>query len=436
MLRISDFLHKLGICLHFQRDRVLKHYIILRPEWATNAVYAITLNEDVIAAKGCFTRTTAEQIWKEADYANLGDELLQLMENFNLCYPIPGLSDTYIAPQLLDYEPPDDYEWDGHQDIVLCYEYEFMPKGIITQLIVRLYRWIENQQVVWRSGVVLNNRRARAEVIETYRPYRGEIFLRVSGIHRKEVLSVIVNEIDDINGSFEKIKVTKKIPCNCPECKADDNPHFFNLGILDRYLEKHRYDIVCDKSCLDVSVRNLLSVIAQPDSVAEFDKKGEQEEFDRLKRQHTELHPAAQQLQAMNNSSFKFQINNPQNVQIVETTAGGDAVIYKYANNPGVQETLNETTAFLKNLQHKYPEAHVDNAKDILDTEIVHIKQAQPQRWQQFHQQLRSLPKDLRNPERLMQASKSALVQVTTDLTDNIFLNAFVAFIDGLSSEP
>jgi internalin A len=110
MLRISDFLHQLGICLHFQSDPVLKHLVILRPEWATNAVYAITKNADVIQDKGVFTRETAEAIWQQ-DYANLGDELLQLMQKFNLCYPIPGLADHYIAPQLLEFTPPD-YDWD------------------------------------------------------------------------------------------------------------------------------------------------------------------------------------------------------------------------------------------------------------------------------------------------------------------------------------
>ena len=58
MCRISAFLHQLGICLHFQSDAVLKHLVILRPEWATNAVYAITTNKDVAQAKGVFTRET------------------------------------------------------------------------------------------------------------------------------------------------------------------------------------------------------------------------------------------------------------------------------------------------------------------------------------------------------------------------------------------
>jgi internalin A len=434
MLRISDFLHKLGICLHFQSDAVLKHLVILRPEWATNAVYAITKNADVIQDKGVFTRETAEAIWQQ-DYANLGDELLQLMQKFNLCYPIPGLADHYIAPQLLEFTPPD-YDWDDNANLMLRYEYEFMPKGVITQLIVRLHRWIEQQQLVWRNGVVLNNGRARAEVIETYRPYKGELFIKVSGIDRKELFSVVANEVDQINDSFEKIKVAKEVPCNCEECRDSDKPHFFKLENLYGCLQRGRYEIPCFKSYQDVSVRQLTAVVTpvsfdpeadDPDFEQwKWDKRseGRQMAFDRLKQQHTEYY------QPM--SEPKYQIVNPQNVQIVETTAGGDAVIHKYASDPQIKSALEGVLQFLDELQQQHPDA----TPDIINGEIVHVQQTQPNRWQKLRQQFRTLPRDLRNPERLKQAGKAALIQVTTDLTDNIALNAVIAALDGLSDEP
>ncbi|NEQ52634.1 MAG: TIR domain-containing protein, partial [Leptolyngbya sp. SIO3F4] len=306
-LRISNFLHNLGICLHFQKDRVLKNIVILRPEWATNAVYAVTTNQDVAKAKGRFTRDQLDDIWSEDQYANMGDELLQLMENFKLCYPIPGLEDNYISPQLLDFEPPD-YDWDTSNNLMLRYEYEFMPKGIATQLIVRLYRWIEQQQIVWRSGVVLTNGRARAEVVEKYRPYKGEIRIRVSGVHNKELLSVVTNEIDEINDSFEKIRVTKMIPCICEECRDEKQPHFFRMKTLDRYLEKGRYEITCDRSCIDVNVRRLTAVLTDYDRFDELDKRGGQERqdrFEQLKQQHIEYYPdTAKQQEVLKDKIF------------------------------------------------------------------------------------------------------------------------------------
>ena len=174
--------------------------------------------------------------------------------------------------------------------------------------------------------MVLNNSRARAEVIETYRPYKGEIRIRVAGIQTKELLSIVANEIDEINASFEKIKVAKKIPCICEECRDDPEPHFFRLETLDRYLAKRRYKIVCEKSLLDVPVRNLIAVMEQPDQFPDLeDKQAEQREFDRLKKLHTELYPPSQ--------SPPVEIH-ADNVQTVESTAGGDAVIHKHVNEP------------------------------------------------------------------------------------------------------
>ncbi len=38
---LSDYLHDLGALLHFQDSPLLKKMVVLKPEWATNAVYAI-----------------------------------------------------------------------------------------------------------------------------------------------------------------------------------------------------------------------------------------------------------------------------------------------------------------------------------------------------------------------------------------------------------
>jgi internalin A len=461
MLRISDFLHQLGICLHFQKDPVLKHLVILRPEWATNAVYAITTHKTVALAKGLFTRATAEDIWQK-DYANLGDELLQLMEKFHLCYPIPGLDDHYIAPQLLPFDPPD-YTWDGDTHLMLRYEYDFMPKGVVTQLIVRLHQWIEQQQHVWRSGVVLNNGRARAEVIENYRPYNGEIRIRVTGIHQKELLSVITHEVDEINASYElddgsarhrlsstatkRPKVSKKIPCLCPECKTDPEPHFFQLQVLDRYLSKGRYTITCDKSCLDVPVRNLTAVIATPwtdkyseDPVLEevlarqghMPETAQQSRVNALKQQHTEEYPAPTFVDLLGTPSTDPTVVN----NFFGPVQFGDTSVVNQASDPQTTAVLHTTLKFLQDLQQKHPDALASDPKATIDAEVAVIQRTHPDRWQTFRQQLRNLPRDLRNPERLMQAGKATLFQVTTDLTDNIFLNAFVAFLDGLSEDP
>ncbi|KAB1990985.1 COR domain-containing protein, partial [Haemophilus parainfluenzae] len=90
---------------------------------------------------GRFTRQQLNTIWSDAEYADLQDELLQLMMRFKLCYEIPGKPQHYIAPQLLELNPPD-YPWDDSQNLILRYRYEFLPKGILTRLIVELHEYI------------------------------------------------------------------------------------------------------------------------------------------------------------------------------------------------------------------------------------------------------------------------------------------------------
>jgi internalin A len=215
-LQLSDYLHDLGVCLHFQNDPLLKKTLILKPEWGTTAVYKALDTDEVKANLGRFSRAQLDAIWNEGEYAEMRDELLQLMMRFKLCYEIPGTDNEYIAPQLLDVEQPD-YHWDDTSNLLLRYHYDFMPKGIIIRFIVEMHRFIEQQKLVWRNGVVLNNGSARAEIIEYY--HKGEIHIRVSGIRCRDFLTILSFKLDEINASYERLKEKsrKLIPCNCPK---------------------------------------------------------------------------------------------------------------------------------------------------------------------------------------------------------------------------
>jgi internalin A len=145
MVRLSGYLHDLGVCLHFQDDPLLKHTMILRPEWATTAVYKVLDTQKVRKDLGRFTGDDLKDIWAD-EYAEKRDELLQLMMRFRLCYEIPGRLGTYIAPHLLSANQPG-YEWDDKENLHLRYEYDFMPKGILTRFIVEMHR--KDSVAVW-----------------------------------------------------------------------------------------------------------------------------------------------------------------------------------------------------------------------------------------------------------------------------------------------
>ena len=257
MLRLSRYLHDLGVCLHFQKDPVLKHWVILKPEWGTGAVYKVLDNKKVRDDFGRFTLEDVKKIWQEGKYSNMRDELMQLMLNFKVCYSIPGSPENYIAPHLLSTDEVE-YDWDEENNLILRYEYEFMPKGILTRFIVEMHRYIEQQTLVWKNGVILNNGLARAQVIENYRPTKGEIKIRIMGIDKKALMTIITHKFFEIHSSYERLRYQTYVPCNCSVCQSQRQPHDFPLEVLQRFLFDREPKIQCTKSYQSVNVRSLM----------------------------------------------------------------------------------------------------------------------------------------------------------------------------------
>ncbi|GFZ95281.1 COR domain-containing protein [Okeania sp. KiyG1] len=256
-LQLSGYLHDLGVCLHFQDDPLLNKTVILKPEWGTAAVYKVLDNPQVYDNFGKFTKDDLVNIWHEDKYANMHDELLQLMIKFKLCYKIPGTSQTYIAPQLLTEAQPE-YDWDESNNLILRYTYEFMPKGIITQFIVAMHKNIEKQKYVWKSGVILKKNQTRAEVIEYYS--KREIKIRISGQQKRDLITIVTHELDKIHSSYNnRLKYNQLIPCNCRTCKNTQNPHFYKFEKLKERLNNGKMTIECGNSpYYEVNIRSLI----------------------------------------------------------------------------------------------------------------------------------------------------------------------------------
>ncbi len=257
-LQLSDYLHDLGVCLHFQDDDFLIKTVILKPTWGTDAVYKVLDNPQVIQNLGKFDRNDLKNIWHENKYANMRPELLRLMMKFKLCYEIPSRPGTYIAPQLLSVNQPY-FNWDESNNLILRYKYDFMPKGILTRFIVEMHSDIEQQILVWKTGVVLAKDQTRAEVIEHYN--QREIKVRVAGKDKKERLAVIIHELEKIHNSYERLQYQTLVPCSCESCKDSQTPHFYRRDVLYKFREKNRYQIQCQDSGDMVDVRRLIDDI-------------------------------------------------------------------------------------------------------------------------------------------------------------------------------
>jgi Leucine-rich repeat (LRR) protein/GTPase SAR1 family protein len=255
MFQLSGYLHDLGVCLHFQDDALLRKVVMLKPRWATDAVYRVLDSKLVIDRHGRFTRTDLSTIWSEPRYASMRDELVQLMIKFQLCYPLT--KDTFLAPQLLESSPPA-YPWDAQGNLMVRYEYEFMPKGILTRFIVATHFLIPRDEWLWRDGAVLERQGTRAEVTEDY-PQR-RITVRLSGPDRQQLLAIIDHELDRIHRGYPLLRMNRLIPCSCSRCAERQDSHFYPYEVLLRFARDGK-PIQCPESYAMVEAQALIAAV-------------------------------------------------------------------------------------------------------------------------------------------------------------------------------
>ncbi|MCP4600121.1 MAG: TIR domain-containing protein [Proteobacteria bacterium] len=259
--QLSEYLHDIGVHLHFQKDPGLAEWIILRPEWATKAVYRVLRDQQVNNALGRFTQEDLDRIWHERIYEPVRSALLQLMCKFQLCYRLP-VEDAYIIPQLLPPSQPE-IEWssinDDSTEIQIRYTYEFMPKGIITDFIVAMAVFVERQNWVWRQGVVLASDGARALVVEE--PKQSQVSVRVSGRNSHLLLGTIRNEMIKIHKRFKGIKVKRWIPCPCETCHKE--PYLFDISRVHEAMRKNAEGLQCQNSFKMIAPNKLLDRVGE-----------------------------------------------------------------------------------------------------------------------------------------------------------------------------
>jgi len=235
-LRCSAYLHDIGIILHYQDNLTLEPHVIIKNEWATEAVYRVIDDREIDRRSGLFGPKDLVRIWYQPEYENLRSQLLELMKKFRLCYPLKN-SDDLIAPQLLPVRPPEGYIWQPKEDLQLFVEYDFMPLGLMSQLIVECHLLIaEERRLVWRDGFVaeLPDNQARAEILLQKRNGKQAIGIRVQGSKRRDLMTIIDSKLEELHHPFGSgLNVEKKIPCVCTRCAATENKWFFNLSELE-----------------------------------------------------------------------------------------------------------------------------------------------------------------------------------------------------------
>jgi len=262
---LSQYFHDLGVFLHFRGNSLLDDFIVLQNTWVTSAIYAILNNRFLTNRAEAITATDLSATWKDQGFdQGVHKYLIAIMKEFELCYELAG-EDTsvYIFPEMLKDFPPEDYKWQPDKDLEILYSYRFLPKGLLTRLMVRLnrnIRMIDGRQLIWRTGLLIDGQTLSSpdtycEVTEE--KDNSQIAVRTHGDFSQRLLRQVVAEIDSLNDQIPHLQYSKMIPCNCPECTSRVSPHFYDHDLLQRARQKDR-SVQCPVSLEDMSPDELL----------------------------------------------------------------------------------------------------------------------------------------------------------------------------------
>jgi len=197
----SDYLHDLGLFLHFRSDPILENIIILNPSWVTKAVYSLIDSKEISENKGKFNFKSLSKAWSSELYpSEKYHELLRLLEKFELCFNMVG-TPNYVLPELLPQNLEHEFQKKNNDGTVLrfTYTYEFMPAGIITRFICRTHNWIHDDYF-WYNGVVLKYENSFSEI--TQNKLKKRIDIVISGEECAEFLPIIRSHFDEIHKSI------------------------------------------------------------------------------------------------------------------------------------------------------------------------------------------------------------------------------------------
>jgi len=276
-LDLSKTFHTLGIFLHYQHNAVLRNTVILQNEWAIDAVFAILDSSLLREKRGKFDRKDLPKIWEDKKYEGKQEDLLQLLQEFQLCYPLK--QQEYVAPQCLEKTPPTKFgDWDETENVRVDVSYDFLPRAVITRLIVNMHEHIaQNREWAWQHGAVLDGEALKCKGTQAYlqekykKDEKPKIALRLRGTYSEDLFREIQTKLTDIHGDFPNLEVEYVIYCNCKDCKESDNPTPFNyFKELLRYRRELKLEeIECRTKAQKVKISDVLSGIISPSQAKE-----------------------------------------------------------------------------------------------------------------------------------------------------------------------
>lgn len=253
---LGRFLHDVGIILWYYNKELLRNFVILKPEWAMNAVYKII--DDIIIQEnnGIIYQADFNRVWEEESYQTKISELKLMLQVFKIAFPKRHQRQDYLLPARLQ-AILDKNRWTNHENSLrLEYQFDVMPRGIVNQLSAELSNKIVSDESVWSDAVILKQDNSIVQIIEEIR--KEKIMIKARGNDARGLMVLIMNSLSNIINEYKGVVPLLRVPCNCEVCQALEKPTIFEYEELVDLLYKSRQTVTCNKSDTKLFISQLL----------------------------------------------------------------------------------------------------------------------------------------------------------------------------------
>ena len=250
-----QFLNDIGAILWYRDMNELRDWVVLKPEWAMNAVYKLIDDENIQKNNGHIRHEDFERIWSDKTYAGKHNILKKMLERFKIAFPTKdSRGEDYILPARLESMPSEKNRKLKENSLQLEYRFEFMPKGIVNQLSAELSRYIHGDEV-WNDAVNLTCNESESQIFEEF--YNRKLTITTKGIDARGVNMLIMNSLKDIIESYRGVKEEIYVKCTCKTCQQSEKPTIFPYDKLVEWSKK-RDTVPCLDGNVDLNISELL----------------------------------------------------------------------------------------------------------------------------------------------------------------------------------
>lgn len=260
---LLNWCNDLGVCFCRQDDR-LKDYVILRPDWITNAVYAVLFNKRDKVKNGLIdlsemfrllnsdeTRKTFPDIpyeWGDMNY------ILDVVRKFSLSYQVDGNTEFFPMLCSADSSPKAKEYAEAGDALEFHMEFQHLPGNILHRLMVERYGELDTDNV-WLTGARFCQKDTKLSAVVRKDGNRLKLYVRSEDPQHaaNTYLSVIAGTVEQICKSLN-LKISRRLVIY----KENSQRVEFDYEALKFALERGKTEILCWELRKDIPLSDIL----------------------------------------------------------------------------------------------------------------------------------------------------------------------------------